>query len=174
MASLLYLLFLYIISPYWDYSCLISEIYPILDDTFLAIVLILKKTCNKLEYKTQYFSTISVRGIRSKANSNNDRDLPLAERELRALHYIYIKELYKDRKAPVKAFDDSVLDTCYDLDNEKRIEFLKSGWVLTKGCIFIIQYKHDPLIYYIGRTTVFKRRFYNHLKAETRRNSMSF
>lgn len=37
----------------------------------------------------------------------------------------------------------------------------------TKGCIYIIEYKYDPLIYYIGRTTLFKRRFNNHLKAES-------
>lgn len=89
MAWLLYLLSLYIfiISPYWDYSCLTSEMYPILDDNYLAIVLILAtKTCNKLEYKKkQYFSTISVRGIRSKANSGKyDIDLPAAGRERRS------------------------------------------------------------------------------------------
>jgi hypothetical protein len=138
-----------------------------------ALILIASKTSNKLVYNEQYFSTISTREIRSKANSNNGIDLPLnaAERELlnsedlRALHFIYIKELYKDRKAPIKAFDDLVLDTCYDLDKEKLFEFLKK-W-RSKSCIYLIQYKHDPLIYYIGITTLFKRRLYNHLKADT-------
>jgi hypothetical protein len=47
--------------------------------------------------------------------------------DFRALHFIYIKELYKDRKASVRAFNDLVLDTCYDL-KEKRLEFLKK-WI---------------------------------------------
>ena len=37
----------------------------------------------------------------------------------------------------------------------------------SKSCIYLIEYKHDPLIYYIGRTSLFKRRFYNHLKADS-------
>jgi len=41
----------------------------------------------------------------------------LNSEDFRALHYI--KELYKDRKASVRAFNDLVLDTCYDL-KEKR------------------------------------------------------
>jgi len=95
-----------------------------------------------------------------------EREL-LSSEDLRALHYVYIKELYRDRNAPVKAFNDLVLDTCYDfLDKEKRIEFLKK-WGSKSG-IYIIQYKHDPLIYYIGRTTLFKRRLYNHYSGEAR------
>lgn len=190
----LLLLSIYIINPYWEYPCFINEMCLILDDNFLTMMLILKKTCNKLpspfylyfynykdknkeeerDYKKQYFSTISDRplaGIRSKADPNNNRDLPerelLSSIDLRALHYIYIKELYRDRNAPVKAFTDLVLDTCYDfLDKEKRIEFLKK-WGSKSG-IYIIQYKHDPLIYYIGRTSLFKRRFYNHYSGEAR------
>lgn len=41
------------------------------------------------------------------------------------------------------------------------------GALATKCCIYIIKYKYDPLIYYIGRTTLFKRRFNNHLKADS-------
>lgn len=37
----------------------------------------------------------------------------------------------------------------------------------TKPCIYLIEYKYDPLVYYIGRTTLFKRRWNNHLKAES-------
>ena len=32
----------------------------------------------------------------------------------------------------------------------------------------MIEYKYNPLIYYIGRTSLFKRRFYNHLKADSK------
>jgi len=31
----------------------------------------------------------------------------------------------------------------------------------------LIEYKYNPLVYYIGRTTLFKRRINNHIKAET-------
>ena len=36
-----------------------------------------------------------------------------------------------------------------------------------KKCIYLISYKHDPHIYYIGRTNLFSRRLYNHLKADS-------
>lgn len=46
---------------------------------------------------------------------------------LQALHSTYIRELYKDREAPVIPFDrDLILATCYHcLDKNKRSEFLK-------------------------------------------------
>jgi len=59
-----------------------------------------------------------------------------------------------------------ILATCfYFLDFNKRSEFLKE-WG-SKGGIYIIEYKYNPFIYYIGRTTLFKRRFNNHLKADS-------
>lgn len=87
--------------------------------------------------------------------------------DLKALHFLFIKELYKDREAPVKPFDRKLIKaTCYDcLDKEKKSEFL-SKWG-SKGGIYIIEYKYDPLVYYIGRTTNFRRRFNNHLQADT-------
>ena len=86
---------------------------------------------------------------------------------LKSLHSSFIKELYRGRKAPVIPFkEESVLATCYNiLDKSIKSEFLKE-WGL-KSCIYLIAYKHDPLIYYIGRTNLFKRRLNNHLKAET-------
>lgn len=46
---------------------------------------------------------------------------------LQALHSIYIRELYKDREAPVIPFDHGlILATCYHcLDKNKKYEFLK-------------------------------------------------
>lgn len=46
----------------------------------------------------------------------------LSTEDLKALHYIYIRELYKDREAPVKPFDRKLIKaTCYDcLDKEKK------------------------------------------------------
>jgi hypothetical protein len=40
---------------------------------------------------------------------------------------VHIKEIYRDREAPVKPFDHSlILDTWYDfLDKNKKSEFLK-------------------------------------------------
>ena len=87
--------------------------------------------------------------------------------DLKALHSLYIKELYKDRKAPVVPFNRNlILATCsHCLDEKKRSEFLKQ-WG-SKGCIYILEYKHNPLIYYIRRTTLFKRRFNNLIKAKS-------
>ncbi len=86
---------------------------------------------------------------------------------IKALHVSFIKELYRDREAPVISFNrESILASCCNcLDKNTRSEFLKK-WGL-KTCIYIIEYKYDPLIYYIGRTTLFKRRFNNHLKADS-------
>lgn len=86
---------------------------------------------------------------------------------IKSLHSLYVKELYKDRVAPVIPFDRKlILDTCDDcLDKTKLSEFLKK-WGL-KSCIYLIEYKHDPLIYYIGRTNLLKRRIHNHLKADS-------
>jgi hypothetical protein len=43
--------------------------------------------------------------------------------ELKPLHYMYIKDLYKDRNANVKPFEDKVLATCEDINNKS--EFIK-------------------------------------------------
>ena len=86
--------------------------------------------------------------------------------DLQALHTEYIRELYKDRGSSNTFLSDLILATCYDcLDKNKKSEFLKE-WG-SKGCIYIIEYKYDPFIYYIGRTTLFKRRLSNHLLADS-------
>lgn len=94
--------------------------------------------------------------------SNNDNT-----EDLQDLHAGYIRELYKDREAPVIPFDrDLILATCYDcLDKNKKSEFLKEWGSI--GCIYAIEYKYNPFIYYIGRTTLFKRRWSNHLLADS-------
>lgn len=86
--------------------------------------------------------------------------------DLKDLHSVYVKALFTDRNAPVKSFNHTLIATCYlCLDKDKKSEFLKE-WG-SKSCIYLIQYKYNPLIYYIGRTTLLKRRFNNHLKADT-------
>lgn len=84
--------------------------------------------------------------------------------ELKSLHHIYIKDLYKDRNAKVKPFKDKVLATCENINNKS--EFVKNWGAVS--CIYIIEYKYNPLVYYIGRTYLFKRRIYNHLQANTK------
>lgn len=82
-----------------------------------------------------------------------------------------IKELYKNRVAPVKAFSEKVLISCLNiLDLEKRTEFFDSLKELPnydKGGIYLLQYKHDPFVYYIGRTSSFSVRFKSHIKHKT-------
>ena len=86
--------------------------------------------------------------------------------DLKILHSLYIKDLFKDRAAPVIPFDSNlILATCNLGDIKERPVFLKE-WG-SKGGIYIIEYKYNPLIYYIGRTTLIKRRINNHIKAET-------
>lgn len=93
--------------------------------------------------------------------------------DLKDLHSVYVNVLFTDRNAPVKPFDPTLIATSfYCLDKDKKSEFLKE-WggrrfaLSTKSCIYLIQYKYNPLIYYIGRTTSLKRRFNNQLKADT-------
>lgn len=76
------------------------------------------------------------------------------ESDLKSLHSLHIKELYKDRIAPVKPFDK--LATCTDyLDKALKSKFLKEwGCSATNSGIYLIEYKHDPLVYYIGRSSL--------------------
>ena len=69
---------------------------------------------------------------------------------IKSLYPSFIKELYRNRKALVIPFNrESILASCCNcLDKNIRSEFLKE-WG-SKSCIYIIEYKHDPLIYYIG------------------------
>lgn len=77
----------------------------------------------------------------------------------------HLKELYRDRIAPVKAFNkDLILATCFDIRNlkERSLFFLTAEEI--KGGIYLIQYRHDPLVYYIGITNNFRSRLAAHLK----------
>lgn len=78
-------------------------------------------------------------------------------------HLEAIKELHRDRVAPIKAFDKKLMVTCSDImDLEKRILFFQE--LGDTGGIYLIQYKYDLNIYYIGRTIKFKNRFRSHIK----------
>jgi hypothetical protein len=127
------------------------------------------------EQKTQSRPVCITRSLRKPKNSSDlsQYNPPRPEGELlnykdfKALHSTFIKELYRDREAPVIPFRrDLILATCYNcLDKKKKSEFLKE--LGSKSCIYLIEYKYDPLIYYIGRTTLLKRRLAQHLKHET-------
>ena len=82
------------------------------------------------------------------------------------LHFPFIKALLKDRRIPTNIIDKSVLATCHDFTNMPvKAMFLKE-WG-NKAGIYLIEYKYDPSIFYIGRTNLFKKRFYEHWKAES-------
>ena len=59
----------------------------------------------------------------STSNDSNSKGKNLSIEELKSLHHIYIKDLYKDRNATVKPFEDKVLATCEDINNKS--EFIK-------------------------------------------------
>jgi len=66
--------------------------------------------------------------------------------------------LYRNRKAPVKAFDGEVIFTCSDLLSLTIINsFFKK--LKGKGGIYMFKYKENPNIYYIGRARDFYKRF---------------
>jgi len=74
-----------------------------------------------------------------------------------------IKELYKNRIAPVKEFDCDVILTCTNLVSLDEINlFFKE--LKDKGGIYMLKYKFDPNIYYIGRAKNFQNRLKSHLK----------
>ena len=68
-------------------------------------------------------------------NSNKDFNF---EEDLRALHSLYVKDLFKDRIAPVIPFDSNLILASFNLsDIKERSEFLKE-WVrsIKGGYIF--------------------------------------
>lgn len=79
-----------------------------------------------------------------------------------------IKELYKDRLAPVKPFTDkTILSVSNILNLAERAEFFNQALREKnkgKGGIFLFQYKYDPMVYYIGRTNNFEYRLRSHIK----------
>ena len=109
----------------------------------------------------RYYST-KIQGI-AYATKNKKEKKSLNIEQLKPLHNIYIKDLYKDRNAIAKPFDDKVLVTYNDINNRSQL-VKKWGSV---SCIYLIEYKYNRLVYYIGTTTLFKRRLNNHLQANT-------
>lgn len=82
------------------------------------------------------------------------------------LHSPFIKALFKDRRTPTNIFDKSVLATCHDFTIISVKNMFLKEWG-NKAGIYLIEYKYDKRIFYIGRTNLFKKRFYEHWKAES-------
>lgn len=114
---------------------------------------------------------MSTRSFHTTSKLNNNEGAHRGEASGANLNSDIIKELYKNRVALVKAFSDKVIISCFNiLDLEKRAEFLKNLKEIPnydKGGIYIFQYNHDPLVYYIGRTSSFSARFKSHIKHKT-------
>ena len=108
-------------------------------------------------YKSSEFN--SENNPKNKNNSSEDTEAMLAQA---------IEWLYKDRVAPVKAFNkEKILDTCSNYLNKEEKEKFLDKWG-NKGGIYLIQYKNDPYIFYIGRTTQFRERIRNHMKSRAK------
>lgn len=76
-----------------------------------------------------------------------------------------IEKILKYRNArfgtPLKEFTDKKIITCMDIsDKFKRLAFLKE--IGNQSGIYIIQYKKNPLIYYIGQSGKLKYRLVSH------------
>ncbi len=73
-----------------------------------------------------------------------------------------ISELYRNRKAPIKPFEEKVVSVCKDLLSLTSLgTFFKD--LIGKGGIYMFTYKSNPNIYYIGRAKDFQNRFKAHL-----------
>lgn len=84
---------------------------------------------------------------------------------------VQLKNLYKHRIAPIRAFMHPTLISCSNLLNqeEKRGFFDKLSALISErgghdlGVIYLFQYKQDPKVYYLGRTTSLNARLINHM-----------
>ena len=76
-----------------------------------------------------------------------------------------LRELYRNRIAPVMEFADNVLFTCTDLLNSSLVNsFFKP--LKGKGGIYMFRYKKDPNIFYIGRAKDFYKRCKDNVNSE--------
>ena len=122
------------------------------------IFIALQIPVNYNTYPSQYFkiSRCFIHTNKDKNNSNNSNNKDQ-----------FIQDLFKDRIAPVIPFDrDLIKGSCLNYtDKLSKAKFLKE-WG-SKAGIYLIEYKYYPNIYYIGRTNLFKKRIFEHSKAES-------
>lgn len=132
-----------------------------LSNTSKPIFIITKKRVNYNTYRSEYLNiskcflhTVAPQNKNNSNNSNKNNEE-------------YIKDLFKDRIAPVIPFDRNLIKgSCLNYtDKILKAKFLKE-WGSKVG-IYLIEYKYYPNIYYIGRTNLFKKRLFEHSKAES-------
>lgn len=80
----------------------------------------------------------------------------------------FTQKLYENRIVPVIPFNQKyVVATCTQFSNQKvRREFLTK--VGSKSGIYLIEYKRDIKIYYIGQASNFQNRFVSHSQTKTK------
>lgn len=78
-----------------------------------------------------------------------------------------IDSLYDNRKVPVKPFTCDVIYICDNLLSPISLNQLFKQ-IKGLGGIYMFTYKHDPNIYYIGRTNNFKNRVSSHMESNLR------
>jgi len=75
------------------------------------------------------------------------------KRSYHSLNNKIISELYLNRKAPIKPFEEKIVSTCKDLLSSTALNtFFKD--LKGQGGIYMFTYKSDSNIYYIGRAKV--------------------
>ena len=122
------------------------------------ISILTKRSVGYNKYSSEYLNISRCFLHTYQNNSNMDKSNKNIE---------YIKDLLKDRIAPVIPFDrDLIKGSCLNYtDKVLKAKFLKE-WGSKFG-IYLIEYKYYPDIYYIGRTNLFKKRLFEHSKAES-------
>lgn len=76
------------------------------------------------------------------------------------------KILFENRVVPVKLLESEVVDNLNDLTSPEDIKLFFDKH-RDKGGIYLIRYKEDNSIFYIGRAKDFKKRLSTHLKTRT-------
>lgn len=73
-----------------------------------------------------------------------------------------MSELYLNRKAPIKPFEEKLVCVCKDLLSSTALNTFFKG-LKDKGGIYLFTYKSNPNIFYIGRAKDLQNRFKAHL-----------
>lgn len=117
-----------------------------------------------------FIHTPPLSGVRfvDKNNSDNKEEYIKDLRSPQGERWSSLREdLFKDRIAPVIPFDRKlIIGSCLNYtDKISKAKFHKE-WG-SKAGIYLIEYKYYPNIYYVGRTNLFKKIFFEHFKAES-------
>ena len=109
---------------------------------------------------------ISLESAVIKRGTFNGKYNSLSPKKREDLASSYIQNLHKNRLIPVVPFGGSFVVACKTFFKKKdRQEFLAK--VGSKSGIYLIEYKEDPNIYYIGQASNFRNRFNSHFQAKS-------